>query len=160
MREYVILPTTQNRLFILMPVTGAILRATHLLLQAMRQSTPLLDMWDVASITLRAIENDHTGNYARPVVYMRHPDAIPRLPPMTSLVAINLYSDFDASSTYREMVSSLWTFNGSGHPTNPNTFVLQEEDDKLPYENLAVSPIIYTSLLSDLINRNLHKLAI
>ena len=160
MREYVILPTTQNRLFILMPVTGAILRATHLLLQAMRQSIPLLDMWDVASITLRAIENDHTGNYARPVVYMRHPDATRRLPPMTSLVDINLYADFDASSTYREMVSSLWTFNGPGHPTNPDTFVLQEENDKLRHEDLATGEPIGTNVLRKLINRNLHMLSI
>lgn len=56
------------------------------------------------------------------------------------------------------MVSSLWTFNGPGDPTNPNTFVLQEEDDKLRHEDLATSLVVYTSLLSDLINRNTHKL--
>ena len=158
--NYLILPTTTKGRIVLMPICQTTIKTLYQILNKLDE-----DPWSTTSITLRQIEHDHTPNHTTLWVYdiyMLGQFALTnhgRLQ-IGSIQTIHNLKEFADPGKIRAIISSLWTFNSSTHPTHPDTFLINEEDDKLDTETLAFGVLIQTSLLRDVINQNLNMLGL
>jgi hypothetical protein len=151
MHQYLVIPTTERPQIILMPVSESLIRALYKILYELEK-----DPVSIASITIRQVENDQTPEHAYLYVISKTTKQVAS----ASIITIRSIDEITHPSNMRLMVSSLWTFNSSTHPTLPDRFIIEEENDKMTRERLAYSQPLYISVLRDIINRNLDMLGL
>jgi hypothetical protein len=160
MPNYLILPTTKSTRIVLMPICGSLIRTLYQVLNKLDE-----DALSITSITMRHLENSHAPNSPDLWVYdiyMLGKFALTdgRRMPLGSIQTIRDLEEFAAPGSIRRMISSLWTFNSSTHANHPDTFLIDEENDKLGTETTAFGALMQNSLLRDVINRHLYMLGL